>query len=216
MATLPGHHGRAPLRHPARPTRTPRARLFPAITAGLRCGRAYANRGRVDYGSSRPSRPGSVAARTTTDSRSPTRGSSSRPSRPGSVAARCCGRPGRERRQALPGHHGRAPLRQVSLPWPILRLPRALPGHHGRAPLRQDCAGDGRLPGHLFPAITAGLRCGEKSWTVSVAVPALLFPAITAGLRCGNTCCSDVCSRCATSSRPSRPGSVAASRRGGC
>ena len=108
---LPGHHGRAPLRA-----------LNPAHAS---------HRART---SSRPSRPGSVAGGPAPASPTPRR-CSSRPSRPGSVAGFTSAIGTMELLSALPGHHGRAPLREVH-PAAGTRRAAALPGHHGRAPLR--------------------------------------------------------------------------------
>ena len=233
-SALPGHHGRAPLRHDAcHHLRASSWQLFPAITAGLRCG--YSREAAVE-----------LLLR-----------SSSRPSRPGSVAATLC-RTGRWNGTALPGHHGRAPLRPDPRPrsvdhpalfpaitaglrcgwaggrrrrpgvgrssrpsrpgsvaatasgnWSVRSSP-PLPGHHGRAPLRLGrwTAPETRCR-PLFPAITAGLRCGQLfpsqwgAWSSSSSRPSRPAPLRRRIEVRGAR-------RRRSSSRPSRPGSVAA------
>ena len=61
----------------------------------------------------------------------------------------------------------------------------------------------------LFPASTAGLHCGLRQ--VSTLQEALaLFPASTAGLHCGGRLYGGGVATLASSSRPQRPGSIAA------
>ncbi len=188
---------------PGRGTRV----LFPAITAGLRCGPKSSHTLSMPSGplpghhGRAPLRgqPGGALFRCAP--------ASSRPSRPGSVAGTLAPFTAIPRPPPLPGHHGRAPLRTG--PYTRTTHSTTLPGHHGRAPLRDIRSGDTArtvvtLPGHHG---RAPLRAGVGSRSVHPGE--LLFPAITAGLRCGTAAETQVFDASAISSRPSRPGSVA-------
>ena len=140
--SAPGLHGRAPLRRPGRPRKSGRARrVLPAFTAGLHCGTSSPISSCTGvWLCSRPSRPGSIAAPSTSTSwrlsesvlpaftaglhcghrgrpsNIRSSGRCSRPSRPGSIAAAARASTSRRRRGgSAPGLHGRAPLRQRTL-----------------------------------------------------------------------------------------------------
>ena len=136
---LPGHLDRAPLRRSLRRRETQRRVLFPVISTGLHCGDLHLAAALRDAGSSRSSRPGSIAA-SPHKSSSHNPHASSRSSRPGSIAASVRGRAGCLR----------------AMLFPVIST-----GLH--------CGDDterGWLEGNdLFPVISTGLHCGANADT---------------------------------------------------
>ena len=206
---LPGLLGRAPSRLDPLRTRCGVDSVFPASSAGLRSGTITGRTvGIVNRVSSRPPRPGSVAA--TSPASCPRRvRRSSRPPRPGSVAAR---HPGRSPRSplGLPGLLGRAPSR----PRPPQPSPHR-PPRSSRPPRPGSVAAYSRISRHTkYPGLPGLLgRAPSRLLLVSAAHRRRrVFPASSAGLRRGPQAARCPHRRRPQSSRPPRPGSVAASR----
>ena len=215
----PGRRGRAPLRRHrrrvdrvvadrrwcSRPTRpgsiaaiSPRSSaarrgpVLPADEAGLHCGhdsgRTHGTRGR--HRCSRPTRPGSIAARSSSPVGGNVQARCSRPTRPGSIAARLrvAGQAGRGDRQCS------RPTRPGSIAaWSTARRAGDLarwcsrPTRPGSIAAVDVASADTVARRAVLPADEAGLHCGGTMAS---------HAAVTTGCQC---------------SRPTRPGSIAAS-----
>ena len=177
-ASLPGLLGRAPCGNYFGGANAVTAGVFPASSAGLRRGwSGVVPRARaisVFPASSAGLRRGSGRAARADAGRV----TSSRPPRPGSVAAASSTARDPARRASLPGLLGRAPSRRV-MSVRMLAFSAGLPGLLGRAPSRPRVRPRGiRHGGRVFPASSAGLRRGAvmsvRMLAFSAGLPGLL------------------------------------------